>query len=337
MLPFFANTSLLEADISPLRPNFQNYLTCGDTANDIEFFGLNAYEWCGNNSYGGSGYSALNAQVQNFPVPIFFSETGCIVPEPRLFQDQSAIFGSDMGGTWSGAIIYEWIQEDNHYGLITYGGGNTNALNYAAPAGGFSRSGTPTPITPDFSNLKSVWATLTPSGVREAVYSPSITPPPCPAETPGIWNINGNAPIPPVGQAAVQTSNGAGTSSLLKSTPVPPPVPPPIIVMPHSALNPSSISPSFIPTFSSAPASSSSDFSSLMSASQSPVSSGNTASATAASRTGSSIGIATSTITVATAASASASGTKGAAAGGKEITGMSLGLAGVLLGFVWWM
>jgi len=243
MLPFFANTSLLEADISPLRPNFQNYLTCGDTANDIEFFGLNAYEWCGNNSYGGSGYSALNAQVQNFPVPIFFSETGCIVPEPRLFQDQNAIFGSEMGGTWSGAIIYEWIQEDNHYGLITYGGGNTNAFNSAAPAGGFSRSGTPTPITPDFSNLKSVWATLTPSGVREAVYSPSITPPPCPAETPGIWNINGNAPIPPVGQAAVQTSHGAGISSIpLKSTPVTPP----IIVIPHSAYNPSSLSSSLI-------------------------------------------------------------------------------------------
>ncbi len=335
MLPFFANTSLLEADISPLRPNFQNYLTCGDTANDIEFFGLNAYEWCGNNSYGGSGYSALNAQVQNFPVPIFFSETGCIVPEPRLFQDQNAIFGSEMGGTWSGAIIYEWIQEDNHYGLITYGGGNTNAFNSAAPAGGFSRSGTPTPITPDFSNLKSVWATLTPSGVREAVYSPSITPPPCPAETPGIWNINGNAPIPPVGQAAVQTSHGAGISSIpLKSTPVTPP----IIVIPHSAYNPSSLSSSLISAFTSSPAVFFSDLSSLMSASQSPVSSGNTASSTAASSAGSSVGIATSTINgPASAASASASGTKGAAAGGKEIAGMSLGLAGVLLGFVWWM
>jgi len=26
-----------------------------------------------------------------------------------------------MSGTWSGAIIYEWIEEANDYGLISYG------------------------------------------------------------------------------------------------------------------------------------------------------------------------------------------------------------------------
>jgi len=56
-----------------------------------------------------SGYELLQNQTEGFPVPIFVSETGCNVPEPRTFEDQAAIFGP-MSGTWSGSIIYEWIQ-----------------------------------------------------------------------------------------------------------------------------------------------------------------------------------------------------------------------------------
>jgi hypothetical protein len=42
------------------------------------------------------------------------SETGCNVGGPRLFQDQAALFGP-MAETWSGSVIYEWIQETNQY------------------------------------------------------------------------------------------------------------------------------------------------------------------------------------------------------------------------------
>ena len=72
-------------------------------------FSQNLYEWCGNNNYMTSGYELLQNQTEGFPVPIFVSETGCNVPEPRTFEDQAAIFGP-MSGTWSGSIIYEWIQ-----------------------------------------------------------------------------------------------------------------------------------------------------------------------------------------------------------------------------------
>lgn len=64
---------------------------------------------------------ALQQSFEGYPVPVFFSETGCNVVPPRDFADQSAIFGPNMSETWSGAIIYEWIQEMNAYGLISYG------------------------------------------------------------------------------------------------------------------------------------------------------------------------------------------------------------------------
>lgn len=33
------------ADIASIRPMFQNYLVCGDTADTIDFFAVNIYEW----------------------------------------------------------------------------------------------------------------------------------------------------------------------------------------------------------------------------------------------------------------------------------------------------
>lgn len=84
-----------------------DYLACGtNSADNIDFFGLNTYEWCGSSSYMTSGYQTLNQEVMNYPIPIFISETGCNVPEPRTFADQAAIFGPQMSPYWSGSIIY---------------------------------------------------------------------------------------------------------------------------------------------------------------------------------------------------------------------------------------
>jgi hypothetical protein len=178
------------ADIAELRPMLQDYLACGsDSSQTIDFFGLNSYEWCGNVSYITSGYQNLQTMASGYNIPIFFSETGCIVPKPRTFEDQTAIFGPDMLGTWSGSIVYEWVQETNGYGLVTYPDGKL--------------TGKPTPIQPDFSNLQNQWKTLNPTGVAASAYTPSLSPPPCPSSTPGRWLINGNPPLPTLGAAAV--------------------------------------------------------------------------------------------------------------------------------------
>lgn len=236
----------------------QNYLACGSNASEsLDFFSLNAYEWCGaDSSYMISGYSQLQANASGYSIPIFLSETGCRAVRPRTFQDQSAVFGSQMDGTWSGAIIYEWIEEANDYGLISYG--PSVAATATNAVGGFTRSGTPTPISPDYSNLKNQWATLSPTGVKLSDYSASASkqsPPACPTSTSDGWLVNGNVALPTVGQTLDRNA----------------------------------------PTATST-----------------------------ASKTGSASG-------------ASASPTKGTANGGREIAGMSIGLAGVMLGFIVWL
>lgn len=204
------------ADIASLRPMLQNYLACGtNSSENVDFFSLNAYEWCGDSSYTVSGYDQLIANATNYPIPIFFSETGCNTPEPRTFADQAATFGSQMDGIWSGAIIYEWIEESNNYGLISYGP-SVDPTASTAPPDGYTRSGTPTPISPDFSNLSNQWATLSPSGTSENAYTPSLTPPPCPAYTSGVWEVNGDVALPTLGQtfnAQIQSSITAGTAA----------------------------------------------------------------------------------------------------------------------------
>ena len=166
------------ADIAELRPQVQNYLACGSPDIAIDFFGLNSYEWCGDVTYETSGYSILQKMTQGYSIPIFFSETGCnVVPGGRKFTDQAEIFGPNMIDTWSGSIIYEWVQEANMYGLVTYPNGKIY-------------SGAPIPIQPDYDNIKNEWSQISPAGVKEADYKPSLSAPACPLAS-GGWKVNG--------------------------------------------------------------------------------------------------------------------------------------------------
>ncbi|KAI4229755.1 MAG: hypothetical protein LQ349_006356 [Xanthoria aureola] len=246
------------ADVPGLRPMLQNYLACGDDdAERAEFYSLNVYEWCGDSSYDGSGYAELQKNATGYNIPLFVSETGCRISRPRLFSDQAAILGPKMADTWSGTIVYEWIEEENDYGLISYGP-KVDPMVSTAALDGFPRSGTPMTVSPDYGNLKSQWATLSPTGVKLSDYtaSASISPPPCPTSTPGGWIVNGNAALPSVGQTLDSAATASGGT---------------------------------------------------------PISTGS-ASKPSASPTGG-----------------------GTTAGGKEVTGMCLGLLGVMLGFVVWL
>lgn len=204
------------ADIASLRPMLQDYLACSSNASEnIDFYALNAYEWCGEEAtYATSGYSELQKNASTYNIPIFFSETGCNTVKPRTFGDQAAIFGDKMSDTWSGSIIYEWIEEANNYGIVSYGP-KVDATASGAPPDGYPRSGTPTAVSPDFSNLKSQWATLTPTGVKESAYSPSLTAPACPDYTSGVWEVNGAVALPTLGQtldSSVRSSITAGAT-----------------------------------------------------------------------------------------------------------------------------
>ncbi|KAH7383771.1 Glucanosyltransferase-domain-containing protein [Pyrenochaeta sp. MPI-SDFR-AT-0127] len=207
------------ADIATLRPMLQNYLACGsNTSESLDFFALNAYSWCGGSSYMQSGYNILEQNSTELHIPIFMSETGCNTVRPRDFKDQEALFG-EMADVWSGSIVYEWIEEANNYGLIKYGE-KVDASSPSAPPDGFPRSGTPTPITPDFPNLGNVWKTLNPTGIKAADYNPTNKPVACPDFTSVVWEVSPTSALPTLGQEhtfGAQATSPGGSPSATRS------------------------------------------------------------------------------------------------------------------------
>ncbi|KAK5071966.1 hypothetical protein LTR64_004255 [Lithohypha guttulata] len=102
-------------------PMLADYLACRPNVDErLDFYGLNSYRWCGESTFQQSGYDVLLNQTADYNLPIFFTEVGCNTVPPRTFSDQAVVF-NEMADVWSGAIIYEWIQEMNQYGLINYG------------------------------------------------------------------------------------------------------------------------------------------------------------------------------------------------------------------------
>lgn len=84
-------------------------MICGGNASQsADFIGIANYAWCGTSSYQISGYSSLVSAFNVFDVPVFFAEEGCDQVEPRLFTDQSVVFGSQMVSVWSGTFINSW-------------------------------------------------------------------------------------------------------------------------------------------------------------------------------------------------------------------------------------
>ncbi|RMZ86640.1 hypothetical protein DV736_g6138, partial [Chaetothyriales sp. CBS 134916] len=205
-------------DTSVLRPMLQDYVVCRpNTTERLDFYSLNSYEWCGSSpTYESSGYVNLQAAAENYPVPIFFSEDGCNTVPPRTFDDQAAIFGSQMVNTWSGAIVYEWIEELNNYGLVSYGPKRSVSVNEGSSVvQGVVREGTPTPVQPDFRNLQSQWAAITPTGVSLSAYAASVktTAPECPSSTASGWTVDPSAPLPTMGTASAASASQVNTTA----------------------------------------------------------------------------------------------------------------------------
>ena len=134
---------------------------------------------CGQATYDTSGYVSLQKDASNYNIPIFFSETGCIVEPPRTFDDQAAIFGEKMVDTWSGAIIYEWIQETNDYGLVEIKKGKITKLS-------------------DFDALKKQFAEVeNPSGDGDYIAERKHSK--CPKVEKGVWEAEEKLPALPKG------------------------------------------------------------------------------------------------------------------------------------------
>lgn len=159
-------------DDPEIRLQIQAYFNCGKDEERIDFFGINLYEWCGPDAtYQTSGYTNRTREIASYSIPVFLSEFGCNLVSPRTFPEVRSIFGPDMMNDWSGGIVYEWSQEDNNYGLVQIKPDNTVS------------------VLPDYTNLKTVFTTLHPRGVKMDTFTESRPASTCPAIS-NSWEPN---------------------------------------------------------------------------------------------------------------------------------------------------
>lgn len=109
------------ADDLDFRVSLSSFLECShdDMPNcEVDFYGVNSYQWCGEQTFKSSGYDKLVESYRTYTKPVFFSEFGCNKVLPRKFNEIATLFSKDMTDVFSGGLVYEFTQESNNYGLI---------------------------------------------------------------------------------------------------------------------------------------------------------------------------------------------------------------------------
>lgn len=110
------------ADDLSYRISLAEYLECyeADPLESVDFYGVNSYQWCGDQTFYTSGYNHLVRDYSSYSKPIFFSEYGCNEVLPRMFKEVETIYSLQMTSVFSGGLVYEFAQEPNNYGLVDY-------------------------------------------------------------------------------------------------------------------------------------------------------------------------------------------------------------------------
>ncbi|KAG9045555.1 1,3-beta-glucanosyltransferase gas1 [Tulasnella sp. UAMH 9824] len=99
------------------RTALAEYLACDTDATSIDLYGLNTYRWCGDGSI--ANYNGIISDFQNFPIPAYFSEYGCIKTPPRLWTEVGALFGEQMVNEWSGGVAFSYFPTADGFGMVT--------------------------------------------------------------------------------------------------------------------------------------------------------------------------------------------------------------------------
>ncbi|KAM7208485.1 Glucanosyltransferase domain containing protein [Naviculisporaceae sp. PSN 640] len=111
------------ADVRDVLFDSYNYFQCHEEGDEKDMshgdlFALNSYSWCGNSDFKKSTFDDLVEGFKESSVPIFYSEYGCNEVTPRIFTEVGTIYGPEMTDVFSGGVVYEYVQEDNNYGLV---------------------------------------------------------------------------------------------------------------------------------------------------------------------------------------------------------------------------
>lgn len=202
------------ADVRSVLQDTWAYLQCNNSANSntggvdmsrSDFFGLNSYSWCGSgSSFTISGYNQLVEIFGNTTIPVFFSEYGCNVPYPRVFDEVQALYGPQMT-VMSGGLVYQWTQDASNFGLVqTYPNGSAQLL-------------------PDYDTLMGQYDKLNLQLLESSNNTAtSLQPPACNANliSGDGFSTDFNIPSPPNGAEALISSGvpSAPTGSIVKVT-----------------------------------------------------------------------------------------------------------------------
>ncbi|CAL9728039.1 1,3-beta-glucanosyltransferase Gas4p [Monosporozyma unispora] len=109
------------ADDLNYRVSLSNYLACYNDSTPmqiVDFYGVNSYQWCGQQTLKTSGYDLLIDAYKDYSRPVILSEFGCNKVLPRKFGEIEGIFSQEMLKVFSGGLAYEYSQESNNYGLV---------------------------------------------------------------------------------------------------------------------------------------------------------------------------------------------------------------------------
>ncbi|KAK4191307.1 family 72 putative glycoside hydrolase [Podospora australis] len=172
-------------DDPDIREDIAHYFNCGNQSEAIDFWGYNIYEWCGHNTFKGSGYDKQVEFFKSYSVPVFFAEYGCNLPNGaagRIWEETTALYSDDMSGVINGGIVYMYFQEANDYGLVSVSGNSATKLK-------------------DFGALETRMASVTPSSVEAAAYTPTNSPAACPPLA-STWKVKGES-LPPTPDASL--------------------------------------------------------------------------------------------------------------------------------------
>ncbi|BFZ53438.1 Glycolipid anchored surface protein 4 precursor [Savitreella phatthalungensis] len=166
------------ADDLNYRMETAQYMSCGDDSVGLnDFYAINSYQWCGQQTLQSSGYDTLLQSFSNFSLPLFFSEYGCNEVRPRGFSEVPAIYSSPMTDVFSGGLVYEYTQEPNNYGLVEVDDDETAKMRA------------------DYVSLASRFKNVTAASLPRAIPSAQAKAPTCPPES-SYQHLNGSRTVP---------------------------------------------------------------------------------------------------------------------------------------------
>lgn len=105
------------ADIAENIEQQALYFNCGTDDERSDFFAFNDYSWCDPSSFTISGWDKKVETYQDYSIPLFLSEFGCITNR-RDWGEIAALYSTNMTAVYSGGLVYEYSLEENGFGLV---------------------------------------------------------------------------------------------------------------------------------------------------------------------------------------------------------------------------